>query len=326
MKYFEVYLLLFLFIISGFCTAQNNNPKSSSEKQQAVIVGNNVSKQSIDPKISEFYSGYSFYTNPGEYESMYAQLPDSISVLCKLIKAQLIHPIADLPLYRDDIPRERSYEDLKYPTVQTILAGLKSYNSNGLVFDRKPSERLVVSCRYHAILLASILKHRGIPTRVRYGFASYLYPGYLIYHVVCEVWNKNENRWILVDPDRQAIDLTPQQFEFAGDVWAKYQLGKLDPLKYGVPNWWGSNTILDALCHDLASVLGNEHIYFDRPAISADTTKDAKNLNPAQLSLIDKVSKLMKNIDGNFYELRTVYNKNKGLQFKSYFKKNVTAK
>ena len=321
MKCFMTLLVMMLFITSGFLAAQNGNQKSSSGTQKTKIVRSNSTQHSVDPKILKFYTGYSFYTDPGKYVSLYKNLPDSLTDLCKLIKSQLIHPIADLPKYRDLIPPERSYEDLKYPTVKTILAGLKSYNPDGLTNNRKPEQRLVVSCRYHAILLASILKHKGIPTRVRYGFASYLYPGYHIYHVVCEVWNKNESKWILVDPDRQLMGLTPQQFEFSGDVWAEYRLGKLDPTKYGVPDWWGSNTILDAFCHDLASVLGNEHIYFDRPPISADTTMDAKNLNPDQLSLMDKVSKLMKNIDGNFYELRTIYDQNQQLQFNSYIKK-----
>ena len=311
---------MLLFITSGFLTAQNNNQESSAETQQEGITGNNGSQYSTDPKILEFYLGYSSYTDPGEYESMYKNLPDSLADLCELIKSQLIHPVADLPKYKDVIPPERSYEDLKYPTVKSILAGLKSYNPDGLIINRKPEQRLVISCRYHAILLASILKYKGIPTRVRYGFATYLYPGYHIYHVICEVWDKSENKWILVDPDRQIINLTSQQFEFAGDVWSKYRFCKLDPAKYGIPNWWGSNTILDAFCHDFASVLGNEHIYFNRPPISADTTLDAKNLNPGQLLLMDKISELMKNIDDNFYELNNLYNKNRQLQFNSYIK------
>jgi len=271
--------------------------------------------QPVDNRILDFYRQHGFYTDPGKYEQMYANLPDSLTELCKLIKSQLIHPIADLPRYRDLIPQDRSYEDLKYPTVQTILEGLKTYNPDGLIIDRKPADRLVVSCRYHAILLASILKHRGIPVRVRYGFASYLYPKYHIYHVICEVWNNNEQRWMLIDPDGQMIEISSQQFEFAGDVWRKNQQGKIDPITYGVPNWWGSHPILDVLCHDLASVLGNEHIYYNRPPISADTTLNVKNMPADQIDTMNKISALMTNVDANFNELQNIYNENKQLQF-----------
>ncbi len=318
MKYLIIILVLFISFPSNMLKAQNDNSGSFHELQKTSINKNNSLNHSVSPEILEFYSGYSFYTDPGKYESMYENLPDSLADLCRLIKSQLIHPIVDLPKYRDLIPPERSYEDLKYPTVKTILAGLKDYNPDGLIINRKPEERLVVSCRYHAILLASILKHRGIPTRVRYGFASYPYPGYHIYHVICEVWNKNEKRWILVDPDRQMIGLTSQQFEFACDAWKKYQQRNLKPETYGVPNWWGAHPILDVLCHDLASVLGNEYIYYNRPPISADTTMNVNNLNSAHLTLMDNVCELMKNVDNNFFELKALYDKNKQLQFSSY--------
>ena len=146
----------------------------------------------VDTQMLSFYRHQSSYTDPGEYSSHYKALPESLPELCRVIKAQFIHPDADLPRYRDLIPLERSREDEKYPTVKTILAGLLAYNPAGLTDDRKPEQRLIVSCRYHAILLASILKDRGIPVRVRYGFAHYLYPGHHIYHVICEVWNDQE--------------------------------------------------------------------------------------------------------------------------------------
>jgi hypothetical protein len=322
MKCLIIILLFFISISSYQVNAQDGNSKSF---QKTDTFMNNNLKHSVDPEILEFYLNYSSYTNPGKFEYMYENLPDSLTDLCRLIKSQLIHPVVDLPKYRDLIPPERSYEDLKYPTVQTILAGLKFYNQDGLIFNRKPNERLVVSCRYHAILLASILKYRGIPARLRYGFASYIYPGHNIYHVVCEMWNKKENRWILVDPDRQVIDLNSERFEFAGNVWLKYRKDELNPETYGVPNWWGANAILDALCHDLASVLGNEHIYFDRPPISADTTMNVKSMNAKKLALMDNVSKKMVHIDENFVELKELYSENKELQFGSYLK-NYRAK
>lgn len=55
----------------------------------------------------ESYKGYGFYTNPGEFESLYESLPHSVPELCELIKAQLIYPVVDLPLYREQIPPER---------------------------------------------------------------------------------------------------------------------------------------------------------------------------------------------------------------------------
>jgi hypothetical protein len=269
-----------------------------------------------DRVVLDFYRGYGPFTDPGEYEVLYKNLPESLTDLCRLIKAQMIHPVADLPLYRDIIPPERRDEDFKYPTVQTILAGLMQYNPAGLTQDRRPEQRLVVSCRYHAILLASILKSRGIPVRARYGFARYLYPGRFIYHVVCEVWNDRDLRWMLVDPDRQMVDYPRGQFETSDDVWRRYRQGALDPSLYGVQGWWGAHPILDVMCHDLAAVLGNEHIYMDRPPVSSDLGMDVGKIPADQEAVLDRIVELLKNPDANFQELQLLYNTHAFLQFK----------
>lgn len=301
MKKTAIIISMLGLVMQGPVMAQNDPVNSGVANQQE--------------KILSFYRQYSDFTDPGEYVTMYNNLPDSIPAICRLIKSQLIHPIADLPRYRDQIPAERSYEDLKYPTVQSMLAGLKAYNPKGLVMDRKPADRLVVSCRYHAILLASILKHRGIPTRVRYGFATYLYPGYHVYHVICEVWNSQEQRWILVDADRPMEEISSEQFEPAGEVWMSYQQGKLDPNTYGVPDWWGAHVILDVLCHDLAAVLGNEYIYYDRPPVSFNTAMNVKEMPAHEIELMNRISFLLTSVDANFNELQRVYNANPNLQF-----------
>jgi hypothetical protein len=265
--------------------------------------------------VLDFYRGFGAFTDPGEYGGMYKNLPASLGELCRLIKAQMIHPVADLPLYRGLVPPERSDEDSEYPTVRKILAGLLARNPAGLTPDRKPEQRLVVSCRYHAILLASILKSRGVPVRVRYGFARYLYPGRYIYHVVCEVWNDRDLRWMMVDPDRQMIDFPRGQFETSDTAWRRYRQGDSDPSLYGVPGWWGAHVILDVLCHDLAAVMGSERIYFDHPPVSSDAGMDVDRLPSDREAVINKAAELLKDPDDNFSELRLLYDTWKILQF-----------
>ena len=115
------------------------------------------------------------------------------------------------------------------------MEGLVSYDSRGLVKDRKPENRLMLICRDNALLLASILKYRGIPARVRYGFAPYLIPGFHANHVICEVWNEKDNRWMLVDPSADRIDFAREEFDFSNDVWLKMQKKEIDPKLYGMP-------------------------------------------------------------------------------------------
>ena len=163
-----------------------NNPQNL----HTLIPKNRFNKDSVS--VLDFYCQYSIFTDPGAYEYLYKNLPDSLPELCRLIRSQFIHPYAELPKYQDQIPKERWNEMLNYSSVKSILEGLISYDTAGLVFDRKPEDRLVLGCRHCAILLASILKYRGVPVRVRYGHATYLIPEFHTSHVICEVWNEDD--------------------------------------------------------------------------------------------------------------------------------------
>ena len=203
-----------------------------SNSQQNVKLTNNLQ---FNGSVLDFYKQYSPFTDPGEYAYLYETLPDSLTELCSVIRSQFIHPYAELPKYRELIPKERGDESFEYPTVLSILKGLVTYNSSGLTKDRKPEERLILGCRENAILLASILKYRGIPARVRSGHVTYLRPGFHLSHTICEVWNEHENRWMLVDPSMVKIDFSREQFDFSHELWLKLKNKEIDPDIYGFP-------------------------------------------------------------------------------------------
>jgi hypothetical protein len=273
-----------------------------------------VANKNKEPSTLEFYKKFGKFTDPGSNAGLYKNLPVELPDLCKLIKAQMIHPDADMPLYRKEVPAERINEDSLYPDVRSILNGLLSYNPSGLVPDRKPDQRLIVTCRYHALLLASILKSRGIPVRLRYGYAVYLLPGYHTCHVVCEVWKAGESRWILVDPDRQIVDIPPGMFEFAGDVWLQYVKGGIKPEIYGVPGWYGVQPVYSYLCHDIASVMGEEYVNQDHPAFCS-TPYMVNNASSKQKDVLSKMAVLLKDVDRNFNRIKSMYEKNGFLHF-----------
>jgi len=122
--------VLTISILMQFNCAQNN-----SQKDDGLVLKNTFNKDSIS--VLDFYRQYSSFTDPGEYKYLYKNLPNSLPELCSLVKSQFIHPFAELPQYRDQIPEERGDESVKYPTVKSILEGLLAYDSRGLVHDRK---------------------------------------------------------------------------------------------------------------------------------------------------------------------------------------------
>jgi len=274
--------------------------------------------------VLDFYRKYSAFTDPGKFAYLYKNLPDSLPELCSLIKSQSIHPFAELPQYRDQIPKERWNEWLTYPTVQSILKDLLSYDSRGFVKDRKVENRLILSCRENALLLASVLKYRGIPARVRAGHVPYLMPGIHMSHTICEVWNKNEKRWMLVDPSTGMIDFSREQFDFSNEVWLKLRKGELNPDLYmAPPNHTGLVSIIGKISPDLSSLLGTEFTFTQYPPIMEYAFKNNTQLPKEQSEILDRISELMKSLDaGNLTKLQRIYNNTPQIQITKIFELN----
>ena len=116
-----------------------------------------------------FYLKYSKSTAPGKYEYLYKDLPESISEICRIINHTIIHP-SKVNQFTGLKCTER--EDDKLQDIEDILEELVKRNPNGLTMERKQDERLILACGHFARLLASIMKYKGIPARVRVGFAS----------------------------------------------------------------------------------------------------------------------------------------------------------
>ena len=300
--------ILLISIVMGICSAQTSIPKS------------------VDTSLLDFYRQYSSFTDPGEYEYLYENLPDSLPELCSLIRSQFIHPYAELPKYREQIPKERWIELFNFPSVYSILEGLQSYDSSGIVNNRLPEDRLVLGCQHNAILLASILKYRGIPARVRSGHATYIIPGFHISHTICEVWNDNDKRWMLVDPSMDMVDFSKEQFDFSNDLWLKMQNGEIDPKLYGIPRrYTGLVSIVGKVCTDLASILGTEYPINQYAPILDYAFENDKQLTAEHIEILNRISELMKTINAeNLSELQDIYNNTPEIQITKSFESVLT--
>jgi len=302
MKNSIITLMISIVIVTG-CYAQKNT------------------KEQADTSVLNFYRQYSSFTDPGEYAYLYENLPDSLPELCSLIRSQFIHPYADLPKYREQIPKERWNEMFRYPSVKSILKGLVSYDSSGLTKERQLEDRLILACWHNSILLVSILKSRGIPARVRYGHATYIAPGYHISHVISEVWNDNEKRWMLVDPSMDMVDFSRDKFDFSNEAWLQLQKGEIDPNLYGIPRkYFGMGSIVAKVCGDLASILGTEHTIFQYAPILDFVFEEDKEMTTEHVEILNRISELMLSIDAdNLAKLQEIYNTTPDIQITKAF-------
>jgi hypothetical protein len=314
--------IVFMFTLVTLVYVYTSQAATSKVKSSPEATISNITETApTDRSVLDYYRRYSSFTDPGEYEYLYEKLPDSLPELCSLIKSQFIHPYIELPKYREQFPKERWNESLKYPTVKSVLEGLVSYDSRGLVKDRKPEDRLVLGCRDNAIFLASILKYRGIPARVRYGHATYLIPDFHTSHTICEVWNENDKRWMLVDPSTGMIDFSSDKFDFSNDAWLKMQQKEIDPKLFGIPGRYsGLLSIAGKVCPDLASILGNEYTIYQYAPILDYAFKNDNQLTSEHIEILNRISELMKSIDAeNLAKLQEIYNSNPQIQITKTF-------
>ncbi len=240
---------------------------------------------------NEFWLQTSRFTDPGEYRWMYDSLPDTIPEICEVIHKQLIH-IVMANNFSKAIKRKIEREDFRLQTVASMLQALNERCPGTLINERTPDERIIVTCRSYSILLASILKHKKIPCRVRVGFAPYIKnDGSFIDHWICEYLDTSDDKWKLVDPDTRRYNISDDDFVLSGRAWQGARKKELDPEKFGWGDYWGSSYILNNLCCDLACITGSEVFYCTESNISL---KELEKLNCEEVHLLDETAELLR--------------------------------
>ncbi len=238
----------------------------------------------------EYYTQQTQFTEPGRHgTALYPDLPGSLEALCSLIKSQLIHPSA-VSSFGETLPFGRRSEDGVYSTASEILGGLMRRSSAGLTLERTPAERLILSCRHHAILLTSILRFRGVPARVRVGFCEYVATpesGLWEDHWITEVWHAAESRWMLVDADTCKVDFPRSEFALAGEIWQKSRKSRLDTKLYGSGRFRGVGYVRNNLIHDFDCLIGSEEMYTEGPRLYR---LKAKELGPRHYEIFDRLA------------------------------------
>jgi hypothetical protein len=176
---------------------------------------------------------------------------------------------------------------------------------------RAPDRRIVGVCRHFATLFVATARQKGIPARARVGFANYFEPGKHVDHWVGEYWNRDENRWVLVDPqldrhqqafykpDFDVLDVPRDRFRVAGDAWSLCRSGVVDPMTFGVAgtdNWGLIETFGDLLL-DLAALQKIELLPWGWYGLSLED-----GACEAEATLIDRLARLSSRADADAVE------------------------
>lgn len=275
------------------------------------------------------YLEYSQFTYPGLYEDYFKSLPGDIREIGRILRWSIIHRTtldagntwtnADLKFGdMTKVPWHRQAEDDNLVTTTSIIAELFRRDPKGLTLNRKVEDKVVLTCRHLTILFASILKSKGIPARVRSGFAGY-WPFSKVSsdHWVNQYWSKKENRWVTIDIDGSLhetgfdmYDIPDGKFDYAADAWLNVREGKIKE-----NHFWNADgnkgllVIAWELFYDFHCLMNNEVIYLHHPKLV--TYNEFKKLSKDQLKELDHLAKLMQNPDDNFEQLQKIWEANR---------------
>jgi hypothetical protein len=119
----------------------------------------------------------------------------------------------------------------------------------------------------------ALLRHQGIPSRARCGFAAYFSPGNFVDHWIVEYRSPDQDRWVRVDSEILGFDfvsapddLAPGEFLSGGEAWSLCRDGDADESKFGVdgfPDAWGIAEVRGNAIRDLAALNKVEMLPWD---------------------------------------------------------------
>jgi Transglutaminase-like superfamily len=188
------------------------------------------------------WAAHSQMSDPAKHAGLAAALPSGVGALNRVVQGLLIH--SDwLGAYDVDERRVRANSRKTLP-VADRLADILEDDPRPLHVARLPQRRSAATCRDFALMMCSFLRAKGVPSRIRCGFASYFGDGWED-HWVCEFWDGAAQAWRLSDPQidevlraRLRIEFDPANvprtsFLTAGEAWMEHRAGRSDPRRFG---------------------------------------------------------------------------------------------
>jgi hypothetical protein len=253
-------------------------------------------------------------TDPGEYGYLFDGLPREPDALCGVVQGLLLHVFWAERLGATLTEARR--QEVGIRTVSAKLARLQALCDEALAVARPLDARLVGNCRDFSLLLCAMLRHQGIPARARCGFGAYFEPDRYEDHWVCEVWNAQQERWVLVDAQLDTfqqealelafnpLDVPRDQFLVAGLAWQLCRAGQADPDRFGIFDMHGLWFVRGNLVRDFLALNKIEILPWDGwGLISAED----EALSADDLALLDRIASLTLAGDEAWPEICTLY-------------------
>jgi len=223
-----------------------------------------------------------FYATPGPMTDLAAcptdvleELPDSPADLMKVVRWCVVSDLALTQLHNLPVPEGR--DDPQIRPAAAMIERIQEMDASPLVEHRPPLKRFLGNCRHFATLSCALLRHKGIPTRVRAGFAGYFEPNTWADHWIIEYWRSSEERWVRVDPqysdkffqimhpNATSESLAQNMYLSGGETWQRCRRGELDANRCNMGGGanWGIGEVRGSVLYDFAALNKEEMLPWD---------------------------------------------------------------
>jgi excinuclease ABC subunit A len=267
-------------------------------------------------------------TDPGQYAYLYDDLPDDFQGLFRIIHNVLIHHETARELYQ---PNGTQLREKYLRSMQQRLERMVQIDPSPLTAERSVKEKQIGYCRDFAVFLTSILRHKGIPARVRAGFGAYFdyspHPAYRGDHWVTEYWDAAEEKWRLADADlggedldrfqdrakhplKKGLDLgnlrRGEDFFMAADSWLACRAGEIDIRLYRFnAHWMGWPMLRGNLLHDFQALNKLEMGLFDYwDELHA---KPESEMTSRDKAILDRIARVCRDVNTSFDEMQALF-------------------
>ena len=270
-----------------------------------------------------------FYRTPGPltdisaYASELDALPRDIASLAKIVSSLVVHRFWN-EAYKTEVPPDRDREQ-GIRSASAMLKRILDIDPRPLTTPRLPDSRVVGICRHFSTLLTAFLRYQGVPARARCGFGTYFQPDKRVDHWVCEYWNDDQQRWVMVDaqldalqvavlkPDFDPLDVPRERFWVAGQAWQRVRSGDADGDSFGIADMWGAWFVKGDLQLDALSLNKYELLPWDVRDLTHDVDVTKLDRPPELIvkdgddnAFWDRIAALTTGDDQSIAELRTL--------------------
>jgi hypothetical protein len=275
-------------------------------------------------ELLAYYAQHGPMTDPGSYAGLFDALPADPAALCDVVQGIMaVDMWTTLGVLQ--VSDERRAE-ANVRGVREKLRRIMALDDHPLAVERPMERRLLGNCRNLSLMLCAMLRHHGIPARIRVGFDA-MDPQHHRDHWVCQYWWAAEERWVMADmwmygfyrdmhllppPAQEALaaiemdplDLRSDQFITGGQAWQRCRAGE-DATHYGIEgDLWGLWFVRDNMQRDMVALNKVEVLPWDNWGCVSGSQD-----NPVgeELERLDRMAALTVDADAAFGDMRALY-------------------